>query len=66
MTKKLKPCPFCNGEAVINNQTFGCFVSCKSCYSESGGSDNEDDAIKQWNTRHEPNREFVVNPAKQP
>ena len=31
MTEKLKPCPFCGGEAEFNSDEFGEGVYCKSC-----------------------------------
>ena len=69
MTQKLKPCPFCAGEAelIASNQPLsaGAFIMCKNCDAESGYTESANEAIAKWNTRHEPKREFVVNPSKQ-
>lgn len=64
---KLKPCPFCGGEASIatvkyspcditklNNREKGYFVNCQICSArnEFGISyATEEEAIKHWNTR---------------
>lgn len=64
---KLKPCPFCGGEASLgtikyspcditklNNREKGYFVNCQMCSArnEHGISyATEEEAIKHWNTR---------------
>ena len=52
--KKLKPCPFCGGEAEIRgkkpNRTW-VWILCRSCRSESHGAYSEEEAIDQWNRR---------------
>ena len=70
MTQKLKPCPFCNGEAEDDSCGAFVFIRCKKCHARTsdrhvnrGGYES---ALLEWNTRHEAKREFVVNPAKQP
>ena len=55
MTEKLKPCPFCGGEAEFNSDEFGEGVCCKTCgavlrngvYGEYGRKL----ASADWNTR---------------
>ncbi len=57
MTDKLKPCPFCGGEAqlMINEleDTQEGTVMCMTCYvtSTTQKSDNWKEAIEAWNTR---------------
>lgn len=53
MTNKLKPCPFCGGEAYIlklqdKEVYFGC---CTNCYAESGKGLTIERAIELWNRR---------------
>lgn len=61
---KLKPCPFCGGEAIINEipphthviATFMpdckgmCFIECSQC-SCGIGEDTKELAIERWNRR---------------
>lgn len=67
MTQKLKPCPFCNGEAeIITDAVWQSFVMCMMCgFGSSEAVLDKEALVKQWNTRHEAKREFVVNPSKQ-
>lgn len=66
MTQKLKPCPFCLGHAKLFSDLDGhSFVSCMLCASTSDIRKDESEAVSLWNTRHEPKREFVVNPEKE-
>lgn len=65
MNIKLKPCPFCGGKAKIvedewygsNGRSISYTVRCDniSCDMESstGYVDDEERAIKKWNTRYE-------------
>lgn len=54
---KLKPCPFCGGEAEIYNPMpgyeSGYGTYCKSCDSYFTHGDSEEEAIKVWNSRYE-------------
>ena len=54
---KLKPCPFCGGEAEIIRYCDGPIVyyyaSCKECYSTSGCVVTKEDAVYVWNRRME-------------
>lgn len=53
---KLKPCPFCGGEAKITQacvmQPLFC-VHCVDCDTSGGHYFTEEDAIEAWNTRVE-------------
>jgi len=50
---KLKPCPFCGGEAQIKGTTMrgAIWISCRSCWAETFGAYSEEEAIGQWNRR---------------
>lgn len=54
MSNKLKPCPFCGGEAIID----GCddtlwIVICKECNASIGYKETKEEAIEAWNRRIE-------------
>ena len=63
MSEKLKPCPFCGGEAYTEGhkvelqEGFGFwFVSCKNqCGALVGYFPTEEMAIKAWNKRYNKN-----------
>ena len=57
---KLKPCPFCGGEAIILTEDYFYFSStykvvCLKCHSQSYyRHETREAAAKAWNTRYEP------------
>ena len=56
---KLKPCPFCGGEAIID----GCdetlwIVICKECNASIGYKETEQEAIDAWNRCVQPSFTF--------
>ena len=50
-TGYIAPCPFCGGEGVVETAAGDWFVTCTLCYSGSGGSDTEQEAVFAWNKR---------------
>lgn len=55
MSDKLKPCPFCGGEAIVD----GCddtlwIVICKDCNASINYNETKQDAIIAWNSRIRP------------
>lgn len=59
MSKELKPCPFCGGDASLIVKTFFGLpeedvytVACNDCNSRSRYSDDRKETVKVWNTRH--------------
>lgn len=51
MTEKLKPCPFCKGEAVITHRIDTYCVRCKKCGCEATFFNNEKEVVDFWNNR---------------
>ena len=52
MTEKLKPCPFCGGEAAVSYSIVKkYFITCLKCYASTKLKDTEGLAIKAWNRR---------------
>lgn len=52
MTDKLKPCPFCGGEAIIHGYGFNQYsVGCSECWVETNRTAGVESAVKQWNIR---------------
>lgn len=52
MMEKLKPCPFCGGEAKVMDRGFPHWVYCTKCYAKvHGGTRDEKDSIEAWNRR---------------
>lgn len=49
-TEKLLPCPFCGGEAIIDEGQGFFWVTCGECFA-SGAATGEKQAIAAWNTR---------------
>lgn len=70
MTKELKPCPFCGGEATVepfNDENW--FASCNECDATIEDFPNRSEAAKAWNARYKrtcnmvaPNRETMPYP----
>lgn len=55
MNYKLKPCPFCGGEAIIDGCDGGVWiVICNKCDASIGCKETEREAIEEWNLRIEP------------
>ena len=50
---KLKPCPFCGGDAGIKWGGFGeyCYVICENCGANGACADAEAKAKHMWNER---------------
>lgn len=48
---KLKPCPFCAGEAVLFARFMPTWVMCKKCGATTKAKYDVNDAIKAWNRR---------------
>lgn len=51
---ELKPCPFCGGRAVLqenNHYTDVWSAMCRNCYSESDRYHTIESAIEAWNRR---------------
>ena len=53
MNEKLKPCPFCNGEAhtQYTRSNGRWYVVCGNCHASTTDYLDSDDAIKAWNER---------------
>ena len=54
MADKLKPCPFCGGEAEFKKNDFGFYVICPECMCSTQTYSMDDDAISTWNNRPTP------------
>ena len=53
MSEKLKPCPFCGGEAVYDRDWKG--VQCRVCNARIANNfQRKKDAVEAWNTRPNP------------
>lgn len=54
MSDKLKPCPFCDGKAIIDSFVgVGWIVICNKCDASTGYKETEQEAIDAWNSRIE-------------
>lgn len=53
--KKLKPCPFCGGRAILRHDSSGCYVECGngmcSVMPTTWYFDEEEKVIEAWNRR---------------
>ena len=60
MEIKLKPCPFCGGEAelfIVPGKMTKWAVRCTKCYANNGTFVSDHDAVEAWNKRTEPYKE---------
>ena len=48
---KLKPCPFCGGEAKIVKSYYTIWAKCICCGAKSRCEENEEKAAEAWNRR---------------
>lgn len=53
MSEKLKPCPFCGGEAKLTKAIYGAWIQCLGCRADSTMMPCVESAGKAWNTRAE-------------
>lgn len=53
MSEKLKPCPFCGGQAIVGGAGKGNWIGCinSECFAQTRVFWNEREAINAWNTR---------------
>jgi len=53
--EKLKPCPFCGGEAAVKSRTaYDYVIMCRDCYvndESNNWSQTKEEAIDAWNRR---------------
>ena len=65
MSEKLKPCPFCGGEAEIVkcDNLFSIlyfYVGCKTCLARAKSCyESPEDAVRYWNRRATDEQEFI-------
>ena len=61
VNKKLKPCPFCGGEAIVRSYSVDndkySIVTCIKCDVETPMYEFRSDAIKAWNRRADNERD---------
>lgn len=50
---ELLPCPFCGGEASLEEYPHHWAVECTECEMSAPCEKTADDAVRAWNTRHE-------------
>lgn len=49
---KLKPCPFCGGEAILTTTNYGSMIAtCKDCFVDGGATGCSKTASDSWNAR---------------
>ena len=69
MNEQLKPCPFCGGEAYLEDNEIDYLVVCSRCNTavippgeEPGATATREEAIKAWNRRAEGWRDAKTDP----
>ena len=60
--EKLKPCPFCGGEAKLYSRAIDWLLSehlvrCKKCHCETDVYDTKEEATEAWNRRYKGDKE---------
>ena len=48
---KLKPCPFCGGDAILYIDCGYYIAECENCEAMSGEHETAEETIKSWNNR---------------
>ena len=65
MNEKLKPCPFCGGEAeIVEDRLYGedyYAGRCKSCAATSIFEFTKEEAVDKWNRRNYPEKQDSSN-----
>lgn len=51
MMERLKPCPFCGGEATLVEDKKQYKIFCTKCDCQYGWCEDKDDTIHGWNRR---------------
>jgi Lar family restriction alleviation protein len=54
--QKLKPCPFCGGEAECVRHDYVYYCFCKTCHAQGLDYGEKEKAIEFWNRRTAPNQ----------
>lgn len=65
MMSRLKPCPFCGGEARptswLHSESETYVIQCDNCHLDMGEFDTEEEAAEAWNRRTEKFEEPKIN-----
>ena len=59
--EKLKPCPFCGGEAVVHKFGTGYIAECLECATSTVCESTKAEAIEKWNNRADSNNSEKPN-----